>query len=652
VRPPSVLRKRDQWVLWGKDKIPKQIDNPAWNASSTKPATWGNYLEAKKNGHGLKPGFVFSKDDPFVGLDFDNCVENGVIDPSVMEILTLLDSYSEFSPSGTGIHVIVRGVLRTDHHLTEGVPWGGKFEVYGDGRYFTMTGNHVPGTPFVINRRQDELDILVVRFLGKKLKRRRALKPDDIGPGERYPAMRSLMAGFFVRNMPSEEIIERAYAFNEKLSPPLPTDRLSDIPRFMEWLEDKAETDEDRFWENTEILSHIREGAQAQRAAPSAVLCSVLARVAAVTNPRVALPGRGQGSNLGSLNTFVALVGEPGKGKDQAIAASRNVIEMGDQDIMIGRLGSGEGLAHAFKKRTKDGEQWLRRAVLFQDPEVESVNVLGGRQGATLLSELRTAWSAGQLGHMFSDEKKRLLLPGQSYRLCLIAGVQPAKASVILEDVSGGMPQRFVWTLCSDRYAPDVLVEVSQRSVSLGFEDAPEDEFVMKVCKRARLEIDNFAVRSLRGEFDGDPIYGHLLQSRLKVAACLAILHGEMSVTDEWWGLADWVIQQSENARAVCNYYSYQEHKKSVDRRARDQATIAVSVASGLESSYRGRCRDTILRRLEDGPCSRTKLSQAMGKTEIREYLDDVLGELIKSGSIEGKRKSSRVNSQMIYSLP
>jgi hypothetical protein len=253
---------------------------------------------------------------------------------------------------------------------------------------------------------------------------------------------------------------------------------------------------------------------------------------------------------------------------------------------------------------------------------------------------------------MFSDEKKRLLLPAQSYRLCLIAGVQPAKASVILEDVSGGMPQRFVWTLCSDRYAPDLVGESGQRSVVRAFEDPPEDEISMKVCKRARMEIDDFAVRSLRGEFDGDPIYGHLLQSRLKVAACLAILHNEPSVTDEWWGLADWVVSQSENARAVCNYYSYQEHKKSVDRRARDQATIAVSVASGLESSYRARCRDIILRRLEKGSASRTKLAQSISKSDVREHMDSVLEEMVSSGSVIAEPRSNRKNATLIYRLP
>lgn len=651
MRPPSVLRKRAQWVLFDEKKVPRQVRNPAWGASSTDSDTWATYKKALISKNGMGIGYVFSREDPFVGIDFDNCVKKGRIDATVQEIIDELDSYAEYSPSGTGIHCIVRGVLRTDQHLTEGVPWGGKLEVYADGRYFTVTGRHVPGTPYIINRRQEPLDRLVVRFLGKRLKRRRALKPDDIGPGERYPAIRSLMAGLFIRNMPSEEVIERAYAFNDKLSNPLPSDRLSDIPRFMEWLEEKAETDEDRFWDSTHILRQIRTNAQAQRAAPSAVLCAVLARVAAVTSQRVVLPGRGAGANVGSLNTFVALVGEPGKGKDQAIAASRAAVEIGDQDILVARLGSGEGLAHAYKKSTKDGQQWLRRQVLFQDPEVESINTLGGRQGATLLSELRTAWGAGDLGHMFSDEKKRLSVPGGSYRLCLIAGVQPAKAGVILQDVSGGMPQRFLWTLCSDRYAPEVVDEVKQNSLIMAFEESPEDETVMHVCKRARLEIDDFAVRSLRGEFDGNSIYGHLLQSRLKVAACLAILHGERSVTDEWWALSDFLIKQSEAARGVCAYYSYEESQKRVQSKGREAATIAVTVASGLASSQRERCRVQVLRRLEKGPATRTNLIQFLSKAELREHLDDVLTELVKSGVVEARQKSNRKNSAWVYTL-
>lgn len=654
---PSVLRKLDQWVLHDIDaKIPKQVYNPKFNASSTNKKTWAPYLNARQscNGHGL--GFVFSEHDDFCGIDLDNCIDDsGVIHESAQELLALLDSYSEYSPSKKGIHIWVRAVLRTDRHLTEGVPWGGKIEVYDRERYFRMTGDHVEGTPFQIKRRQDELDQVVVRFLGKKFNRRRPIKADEVGPGERYPALRSLMAGMFHRNMKSEEILERAYEFNGALENPLDSQRLNDLPRFMGWLEEQMADDEAKFWESSPILSHIREHAQAQRAAPGAVLCSVLARAVSMTSHKIVTPGRGAGAGVGSLNMFVALVGEPGKGKDVAISESRDAIELGDDDVAVMRLGSGEGLAHVYKDRDKSGEYWVRRSCFFIEPEVETVLSIGGRQGSTLISELRSSWNASALGHAWSDPKKRRSIPGHSYRMCLVAGVQPAKAGVILTDVAGGMPQRFIWTLCSDRYAPDVVdTSVYQMAVELGFDQQfadEDDQVVMPVCRRARLEIDKFAVGSLRGEFDEDSLYGHMLQCRLKLAAALAILHGERSVTDHWWFLSDWLVRRSEDARNVCSYYSWQENLKLIKRQGRAQGLISVEASSASSAVLFERCSQAVVRLLERGPSSRTKLSQGLANQALRAELDDVLANLERRGIVKSRMKSARANASRLYEI-
>ncbi|MBU1568152.1 MAG: DNA primase [Proteobacteria bacterium] len=94
--------------------------------------------------HGLEGlGFVFTTEDPFVGIDFDACrnTETGEIDPGVQDIVNRMNSYTEISPSGTGLHIIAKGVL----------PDGGKrkdhIEMYDQGRFFTVTGYHLPGTP-------------------------------------------------------------------------------------------------------------------------------------------------------------------------------------------------------------------------------------------------------------------------------------------------------------------------------------------------------------------------------------------------------------------------------------------------------------------------------------------------------------------------
>ena len=88
-------------------------------------------------------GFVFVAKDRLIGIDLDHCrnPETCVIAPWALKIIERTSSYADVSPSGTGVHVIASGDL----------PRGGrkkdKIEMYCDGRFFTMTGHRVDGTP-------------------------------------------------------------------------------------------------------------------------------------------------------------------------------------------------------------------------------------------------------------------------------------------------------------------------------------------------------------------------------------------------------------------------------------------------------------------------------------------------------------------------
>ena len=71
-----------------------------------------------------------------------------------------LASYTETSPSGTGVHVLVHG------ELPPGRRRKGSIEMYADGRYFAMTGDHLDGTPTTIEMRSAELVALHRRIFG------------------------------------------------------------------------------------------------------------------------------------------------------------------------------------------------------------------------------------------------------------------------------------------------------------------------------------------------------------------------------------------------------------------------------------------------------------------------------------------------------
>jgi primase-polymerase (primpol)-like protein len=149
---PIRLREHPQWICWriqrrsGKEtKVP--IDPTTGDfASTTDATTWGTFKTAldrarRANVDGI--GFVFTEGDPFVGVDLDDCrdAETGALDQTAIEVITRLHSYTEVSPSGTGLHIIARGTL------PEGPRRRGNVEMYEESRYFTMTGMRVIATP-------------------------------------------------------------------------------------------------------------------------------------------------------------------------------------------------------------------------------------------------------------------------------------------------------------------------------------------------------------------------------------------------------------------------------------------------------------------------------------------------------------------------
>ena len=121
-------------------------------------------------------GFVFTEDDPYAGIDIDKCrnSETGEIDQWARKIVDALDSYTEISPSGTGLHIFVKATLPGPNNRK------GPLEMYESGRYFTLTGEHLGGTPTEIHERQDVLERLY-RHVFKNKTRRRSQRPQSRG---------------------------------------------------------------------------------------------------------------------------------------------------------------------------------------------------------------------------------------------------------------------------------------------------------------------------------------------------------------------------------------------------------------------------------------------------------------------------------------
>lgn len=160
------------WVMWrtierdGKStKVPFTPGGKP--ASSTDPETWSSHaacVKALERGRFDGIGYVFAPDDEYFGVDLDHCVVNDTVHPAAMDIVGRLGSYTEFSPSGEGLHTIGRGAVNGKRNRTKKTPWEHDFEVYDRGRFFTVTGRQMFGSPATIESRQDELNAVIAEM--------------------------------------------------------------------------------------------------------------------------------------------------------------------------------------------------------------------------------------------------------------------------------------------------------------------------------------------------------------------------------------------------------------------------------------------------------------------------------------------------------
>lgn len=160
---PALLIALAHWVDWRyEERDGKRTKIPycaatGLRASTTDPSTWSVYESAAAAApryDGI--GFVFSKEDDLVGVDLDDCrdPETAEIAEWALAIVRSLNSYTEITPSGRGLHILCRG------KLPPGGRRKGKIEIYEDGRYFTITGDRLREGSDAIEERQGELTAL------------------------------------------------------------------------------------------------------------------------------------------------------------------------------------------------------------------------------------------------------------------------------------------------------------------------------------------------------------------------------------------------------------------------------------------------------------------------------------------------------------
>jgi len=181
---PTDLRSHNQWVLWkyewkkGKDTKPGKWDKPPYtiqgrHASATDSRTWFSfddvktaYLQGQKlphedeeyfDGIGFVPTKGAQSEAQLTLIDLDKCRNSttGEIEAWAKEELDLINSYSEISPSGTGIRIVTKGVMLPDNGKGRKK---GHLEIYQTAHYLTITGQRLNDYPAAVELRVEEVD--------------------------------------------------------------------------------------------------------------------------------------------------------------------------------------------------------------------------------------------------------------------------------------------------------------------------------------------------------------------------------------------------------------------------------------------------------------------------------------------------------------
>lgn len=166
---PVELQQLPQWVLWRAEMVKESLTKIPYQPNGSKASvkssrTWKTFKTIKKayeNGHFDGIGFVFTKDDPYIGIDLDDENIDNLSGPG--RTLSLL-SYTELSPSGNGLHVIMKGKMPEGANNRKG-----PIEIYEKERYLTFTGNVITDKPITGN--DEAIRKIVEKYVGFKSKR-------------------------------------------------------------------------------------------------------------------------------------------------------------------------------------------------------------------------------------------------------------------------------------------------------------------------------------------------------------------------------------------------------------------------------------------------------------------------------------------------
>lgn len=385
------------------------------------------------------------------------------------------------------------------------------------------------------------------------------------------------------------------------------------------------------FWNQRETLCHVYLFARSRRVAPFAVLACVLRRAVSAIPPNVVIPPIIGGTV--SLNLFTSTLGRSGQGKDAADNAGFAAVEFPSpaglpMEAPRPQIGTGEGLARLFKG-SKTQEPLIAAHLVV--PEIGTLAAIAGRQGATLSAELLKAFMGQPLGFQNASSDTTTAVGAHSYRLCLGVNSQPENAAFFLDRATDGFPQRFLWASATDPNAPlDRPEPVEPIDILLPTFGTSRHE--ISVPPLVWAEMDTHRTRVLTEDPDVDPLDGHLMLTRLKVAFALAILDTRSAVDMDDWRVAGQLIDMSTATRNSAQAAVAAQRKNANRARAHDQADREAIVIGRLTEDRQARVGKAIVGKLKRVKrANRSDLRRAC-RSDLRADFDPVLETLLDTG--------------------
>lgn len=379
------------------------------------------------------------------------------------------------------------------------------------------------------------------------------------------------------------------------------------------------------FFAATDELTAIYLWARARYAAPWAVFWAVLLRVAATVEPTVQLPGLIGGR--ASLNLLCAFVAPSGGGKGISDKVARQAWPAPIEELP---LGSGEGIAAAFKKPDNDGEE-PRTRVLFNCPEIDTLTGLASRQGSVLLAQLKSMAMGEQIGQHNASKATSRVIGEHTYRACLSVGAQPGHTGVVFDDTTGGTPQRFIWALTID---PDMPAEPTAApdplDTTVPFWKPGTDGVVEIQYGPDEIAQTVIGAHLSRQRGESGALDGHAMLTRLKVAALLAILHKRSVVNETDWQLSAAAMAESDRTRE----WLLAEAKRIDRQKIHDRAMTRARGDEFITDRMHDRAKAALLRRIEKVTEESAGKLRGQLKANLRDHFGSAIAELVSEGEV------------------